>query len=232
MDSFLQQALNSQTTNNAVSSSGVIAFNLFLAMILGVIVAKTYRRVHRGISYSPSYAYSIVIITMVVSFVMMVIAGNITKAFTLLGAFTIIRYRTAVKDPKDTAFIFLALVLGLAIGSSDYAMAFTGTAMLVTTALMLDKLNFGSMIKLDQVVYINVEPQSISQKDLERKLRSLFKKVETINVNYNGASSTLQYSYSVQLKKLEDQGIAMEQLSSLKGITNVEILSSQQIIEF
>lgn len=232
MQDLINQLLNSTTTTNAASNAGIVAFNLFIAMILGVVVAKVYRRVHRGISYSPSYAYSIVIITMVVCFVMMVIAGNITKAFTLLGAFTIIRYRTAVKDPKDTAFIFLALVLGLAVGSSDYAMAFTGAGMLVTTALMLDKLNFGSMVKLDQVVYLTVDSEKIDQKRLEKVLKSLFKEVEIINVNYNSAAKALQYSYSVKLGKVNDQGVAIRELSLVSGVKNAEVLASQQIIEF
>lgn len=232
MQDILNQILNSSATTTAASNAGVVAFNLFIAMILGVVVAKVYRRVHRGISYSSSYAYSIVIITMVVCLVMMVIAGNITRAFTLLGAFTIIRYRTAVKDPKDTAFIFLALVLGLAVGSSDYAIAFTGAGMLVTTALMLDKLNFGAMVKLDQVVYLTVDSEKIDQKRLEKILKSLFKEIEIINVNYNSSAKALQYSYSVKLGKVNDQAMAIEELSKISGVKNVEVLASQQIIEF
>ena len=209
-----------------------MALNLFIAMILGVAVAKTYRRVHRGISYSPSYAYSIVIITMVFAFVMMVIAGNITKAFTLLGAFTIIRYRTAVKDPKDTAFIFLALVLGLAVGSSDYVMAFTGAGMLITTALTLEKLNFGAMVKLDQVVYLSVDSEKVNQAALEKILKELFKQVEIINVTYDGGVRALQYSYSVKMEKSTSQAKAISKLSQVEGVKNVEILASQQVIEF
>lgn len=232
MDSFLQSILNNQTANSTIDSTALVALNLFIAMVLGVIVAKAYRRVHRGISYSPSYAYSIVMITMVVTFVMMVIDGNITRAFTLLGAFTIIRYRTAVKDPKDTAFIFLALVLGLAVGASDYALAFVGTGMMVTVALLLDKLNFGAMVRLDQVIYLNVDSKSIDQKDLENTLKSLFKEVEIINVNYNGAAKTLQYSYNVKLSKNSDQSTAIKKISSIEGVHSAEMLSSQQIIEF
>lgn len=232
MDSFLQEILNNQATNATIDSVAVVALNLFIAMVLGVVVAKAYRRVHRGISYSPSYAYSIVMITMIVTFVMMVIDGNITRAFTLLGAFTIIRYRTAVKDPKDTAFIFLALVLGLAVGASDYALAFVGTGMMVAVALLLDTLNFGSMVRLDQVIYLNVDSKSVDQKDLENTLKSLFKEVEIINVNYNGAAKSLQYSYNVKLGKNSDQTVAIKKISAIEGVHSAEMLSSQQIIEF
>lgn len=232
MQDIFQQFINSQTTSNAVTSAATIALNLFLAMVLGVAVAKVYRRVHRGISYSSSYAYSIVIITMVVAFVMMVIGGNITRAFTLLGAFTIIRYRTAVKDPKDTAFIFLALVLGLAIGSSNYVMAFTGAGMLITAALTLDRVNFGAMIRLDQVLYLNVDSEEIDQTQLEKILKSMFKEVEVINVNYNGAIKSLQYSYSVRLAKDTNQTSAIKKITAINGVTSAEMLSSQQIIEF
>jgi uncharacterized membrane protein YhiD involved in acid resistance len=232
MENILEQLINSQTTTTAVENSGIVALNLFIALVLGIIVAKTYRRVHKGISYSSSYAYSIVMITMIVTFVMMVIGGNITTAFTLLGAFTIIRYRTAVKDPKDTAFIFMSLVLGLAVGSSDYALAFTGTGVMVTAALMLDKFNFGAMLKMDQVIYLTVDSGKIKHAKLEETLKQLFETVEIINVNYNSAAEALQYSYNVKLKKKTDQTLAMKRISQIDGVITAEILSSQQIIEF
>lgn len=228
----LEKIFTDNISSSSVDSIAVIALNLVIAMILGVVVAKVYKRVHKGISYSESYAYSIVLVTMIVTFVMMVIGGNLTRAFTLLGAFTIIRYRTAVKDPKDTAFIFLALVLGLAVGGSNYAMAITGTFIISITALLLDKLNFGSMIKLEQVLYLTIESKSINQEALESILKKHFKKVSIINVNYNSATESLQYSYNVKLFSQDEQSDAIQAIAKIKGVKDAEILASQQVVEF
>lgn len=232
MPEELNQLFNQAVDSQVASTAPVIALNLLLAMLLGVTIAKVYKRVHHGISYSASYAYSIVVITMAVTFVMMVIGSNLARAFTLLGAFTLIRFRTAVKDPKDTAFIFVSLVAGLAVGATNYSMAVIGTLTVAAVALTLDAINFGSLIKLDQVLYLTIEAKTIQQADLEAVLRGLFKEISIINVNYNSSSKVLQYSYNVKLKNKQQQTEAMEKISSVEGVKNAEILSSQQVIEF
>ena len=232
MQDTLQQLLQDPTSFQTVNTGAEAAAKLLLAMVLGIIIAKVYKHVHKGISYSESYAFSIVIVTMIVAFVMMVIGSNVARAFTLLGAFTIIRYRTAVKDPKDTAFIFLALVVGLGVGASVYELAIVGTIMIAIAALFLNKTNFGSLIKLEQILYLTIEPKTIDQKSLEVMLRGLFKEIAIINVNFNSSNNSLQYSYNVKLIKKNDQAGAMDKIAAVKGVRSAEILASQQVVEF
>lgn len=215
-----------------VSSIPTILINLLLAAILGTIVANVYKRTHKGISYSASYAYSIVVVTMVVTLVMMVVGGNVARAFTLLGAFTLIRFRTAVKDPKDTAFIFLALVVGLATGADEHALAIIGTIGISMVALILDSFNFGTVLKLEQVLYITINPKVINQKDLEVILRHQCKDVSLINVNFNESNKLLQYSYNIKLRKSDQQADVMDKITAVEGVKSAEILASQQVIEF
>lgn len=224
--------LNQVVESPSISAAPDIALNLLISLVLGIIVAKTYKRVHKGISYSASYAFSIVMVAMVVTLVMMVIGSNVARAFTLLGAFTLVRFRTAVKDPKDTAFIFLSLVVGLAVGASDYTLAVIGCVMTSLAALLLDKLDFGSLIKLEQVLYLTVNAQTVSQKDLEAILRNTFKKISLINVNYSDSNRLLQYSYNITLKKTDQQAHAIHAISAVEGVKNAEILAAQQVVEF
>lgn len=232
MQEIIDQLLSSSVTNASANSIATTVVNLLLAMLLGIVIARVYRNVHKGVSYSASYAFSLVIVTMVVAFVVMVIGSNVARAFTLLGAFTLIRYRTAVKDPKDTAFIFLALVVGLAAGASDYVLAVTGTVITAITAIVLSKLNFGSVVKLEQVLYLTIDAKAIEQANLETLLRGLFKEVSIINVNYNSAKKSLQYSYNVTLNKKHKPTTAIEHLSSIEGVRSAELLAAQQVVEF
>lgn len=232
MEINFDQLFTNVTQSDAASSLPSILINIFLAAALGIIIAKVYKRTHKGISYSASYAYSIVIITIVVAFVMMVIGGNVARAFTLLGAFTLIRFRTAVKDPKDTAFIFLSLVVGLAVGANDYTLAITGTLAVSLIAILLDAVDFGTMLKLEQVLYLTINPKMINQKDLEAILRSQCKEISVININYSDTNKLLQYSYNIKLRKQDQQAVVMEKISAVEGVKSAEILASQQVIEF
>lgn len=232
MDFITNSLIGPITETSAANTLPNILINLLLAAVLGIVIAKTYKSTHRGISYSMSYAFSIVIITIIVAFVMMVIGSNVARAFTLLGAFTLIRFRTAVKDPKDTAFIFLALVAGLAVGATDYTLAVTGTLLICLIAVILDNVNFGSLLKLEQVMYLTVDPKAINQKDLEVVLKSVFREISIINVNYNELKKMLQYSYNVTLHRREQQASAIEKISSVEGVKAAELLAAQQVIEF
>lgn len=215
-----------------IYSSDIVAFNLILTAILAIGIAYTYKYVHNGISYSQSYVYSIVLVSMTVSLAMMVIGNDITRAFALLGTFTIIRYRTAVKDPKDTAFIFMALVLGLAVGSSNYSIAITGTAVFSIVSIILHLVNFGAVKKLDHVLYVTADIKTSDEEKLADLMKKSFKKQTLLNVSYGKQGKKLMYSYNVTLAKESKQDTIIKELIELKGVDDAEILTAANVIEF
>ena len=114
-----------------------ILVNLLVAAILGLFISVVYKNTHRGLSYSQSFIVTIILVTVIVSMVMMVIGNNIARAFALVGALSIIRFRTVVKDTKDTAFVFMALAAGMAAGTSSYFLAIVGTGVISSVAFLL-----------------------------------------------------------------------------------------------
>lgn len=232
MRELLDRLLGNTVTAPDIYSADIVTLNLLLALIVGMTVATVYKRVHKGISYSQSYVYSIVIVTMVVALAMMVIGNDITRAFALLGTFTIIRYRTAVKDPKDTAFIFIALVLGLAVGASNYGIAVSGTFVMSIAALALDRLNFGAATKLEQVMYLTVDAKKIDQDKLEQTMHSAFTHSTLLNVNYINDGDKLTYAYNVTAKKTAKADKTLKMFYTIKGVETAEILTAQNLVEF
>ena len=95
---------------------------------------------------------TIVFVALIVSMVMMVIGNNLARAFALVGALTIIRFRTVIKDTKDTAYVFLALASGMAAGTSSYFLAISGTMIVSIAALMLHFTNYGSLYKSEFIL--------------------------------------------------------------------------------
>lgn len=100
---------------------------LFWSLTLSIVIAITYRGTHRGVSYSQTFTQTLVLIGMIVSMVMLIIGTNIARAFTLLGALSIVRFRNAVKDSRDVGFIFFVMVIGMACGTKFYPLAMIGT---------------------------------------------------------------------------------------------------------
>ena len=86
-----------------------ILINIVLGFVLGIVISYVYKKTHKGLSYSQSFMLTLVFVTIIVSAVMMIIGNNLARAFALVGALSIIRFRTVVKDTKDTAYVFLAL---------------------------------------------------------------------------------------------------------------------------
>src|SRR5699024_826347 len=97
--------------------------SIILSFVLTLIIAIVYRQTHTGARYSQSFVQTIIIMGVVVSVIMIVIGNNIAVAFGLVGAFSIIRFRSAMSDPKDIAFIFLGMAAGITSGLGYYVIA-------------------------------------------------------------------------------------------------------------
>ena len=91
-----------------------IVINMSVALVIGILLSVVYRLTHTGLSYSQSFSQTVVFVSLIVAIVMMVIGGSLARAFALVGALSIIRFRTVLKDTKDMAYIFGALALGMA----------------------------------------------------------------------------------------------------------------------
>lgn len=100
---------------------------LFWSLVLSIVIAITYRGTHRGVSYSQTFTQNLVLIGMIVSLIMLIVGTNIARAFTLLGALSIVRFRNAVKDSRDVGFIFFVMAIGMACGTKFYPLAMIGT---------------------------------------------------------------------------------------------------------
>src|SRR5512143_1497457 len=107
-----------------------ILLSLLLAFVLGQVIACSYYITHSALSYSRSYVQSLIMITVVISMVMAVIGNNIITAVGLMGALAIVRFRNVIKDTRDIAFIFCALVVGMACGSHRFLTAVLGAIIL------------------------------------------------------------------------------------------------------
>ncbi len=109
---------------------------------LSLFVAWVYHITHRKKNYSKEFLQTLVFISTVVASVMLVIGNNLAGAFGLIGAVSIIRFRTKVKNPQDTAYIFFVMAIGVACGFKYYYVALASTLFICTLLIIFSKLNF------------------------------------------------------------------------------------------
>ena len=135
---------------------------IILSILYSFIIAKVYLMVHRGYSYSKSYLHTMIMVSVTVALIMVIIGSEIARAFALVGAMSIIRFRNPVKDPRDVAFLFVTIAIGMACGVGFYMYATVFTFTIVILMLCMHYYNFGDLPSKSYVVKL-VSPSA--QKD-------------------------------------------------------------------
>lgn len=123
-----KEQILSYFTNNAaaLTASSIIAI-LLMGLVIAVIINLTYRYTYDGVSYSMKFNTSITLVVLITIVIMLMISSNIVISLGMVGALSIVRFRTAVKDSRDTIYIFWAVVEGLCVGSQNNKLALLST---------------------------------------------------------------------------------------------------------
>lgn len=188
-----------------------------IAFLLSLVIYFTYKFTYNGVLYNQRFNISIVMITMITTMVMIVIGTNISVSLGMVGALSIVRFRTAIKDPRDTAFLFWAIVLGLACGTQNYYIAIIGTLFI---CLML--FGFKKFVFPENRYVLVVKGHSFNDKSITDYLMKVLKGCE-IKGRYI-YNDTVELIYHVRFKKKIDYHI----IDKIKDVDGVEIVNIVQ----
>lgn len=210
-----------------------ILMNLSISILLGLFISYVYKLTHKGVSYSQSFMLTIVFVTIIVSMVMMVIGNNIARAFALVGALSIIRFRTVVKDTKDTAFIFLALASGMAAGTSSYFLAISGTIVTSIVAYILFVTNYGSIFSSEFILRFRLKTNEIKNEQAYLEILKIYtKKANLLHIEPSGDSLSSRLTFDVLMKKDRSPSDLSLELSKLDEITELVVVASEHDIDY
>jgi len=191
---------------------------LLIAFLVSLIIYLTYKNTYTGVMYNPRFNVSLIMITMITTIVMVVIGSNISVSLGMVGALSIIRFRTAVKDPRDTAFIFWGVVSGLACGTQNYTIVIAGSI-----AICLILFLFKKIATADNKYILIIKGTDIKIKEFETELSNLIKDYKCKG-NYINKSS-VELIYDVKFKKNEYRDLVPE-LKKIAGIETINIVAS------
>ena len=222
MPDFLTSAFQSGTTPAPLD----VLLRLILAMVLGGIVAWIYKHTRDLTDASPTFPATLVLLAVLIAMVTQVIGDNVARAFSLVGALSIVRFRTVVRDTQDTAFVIFAVVVGMAVGARDLWVAGIGLFVVgLAAALMRPKSSaLGGALPDDTFtltlrIGIGVDLDTVLGGLLDTHLES--RHLLSIRTARQGIS--LEVSYTTRLKPTCSPDDLVKALNLIDGVQNVEL---------
>jgi len=203
-----------------------VVMALLLAFILGQAIAWTYMQTHSGLSYSRSFVQSLVVLPIVLSVAMTVLAmaNSLVIAFGLMGAVAIVRFRNILKDTRDTTFLLLALVVGLAAGTYAFEVAVIGTAALCGVVVMLYYTDFGSRHHFDAILNFRLAGGAQALGDLNPIFRQYCRKSVMVSHRVSEEADAADFSYRLSLRDPARSSELVEKLTAAGGVSHMSMI--------
>lgn len=221
MEQFLDalKGLNDGTTSITVLQAVV---SICLSFLLGLVITFVYKKTQIGRGYSQSFMHTIIIMSVVVSMIMIVIGNNVAVAFGLVGAFSIIRFRTAMSDPKDIAFIFFGMAAGIASGLGYYILSVVFTVTVSAFIYVLHVLNYGKK-QAEKLLKILV-PESMHYENLFDDLFSEnLDYYSLLEIGTTNMGTMLQLEYMIRTKEGHSEKQLIDSIRELNANLKVSI---------
>ena len=210
-----------------------IIVNLIISFILGIIISLVYKKTHKGLSYSQSFLVTNIFVCVIVCMVIMIIGNSLARAFALVGALSIIRFRTVVKDTKDTAYIFWSLAAGMACGTGSYFLALAGTIIISGIAFILFFTNFGSIIKSEFILQFRTVAGDNKVTSEYNKIISNYAKSSTLlHSEASGDGKTIKISFDIVMKEDMQQDELISKISNISGLSEVVLVAAKSDVDY
>ena len=195
-----------------------IVIGLVMGCIVGLIIAFVYKRCYRGVLYSPTFAMTLMMLTLITTPVVMCIKSDIALSMGMVGALSIVRFRTAVKDPMDTAYMFWALTMGILLGAELYVHALAVVLGISVILMLMTFIRFRNPNSYLLVVhYDDYAEQEITQL-LRRTVRQ--RKLRSKTVTRSGAEMTVE----VRLDSKQD---LVSAVLNIEGVHDATLVACQ-----
>lgn len=193
-----------------------IAVSLSLAFVLSCVIGFVYRKTHRNVSYSQSYVQTMIVMGVIIAMIMLIIGSNVARAFALVGALSIIRFRNALKETRDVGYIFLVMGVGMACGTRFYTLAIIATVFICVMLLLMHRFNWFHHSVQRQVVKVQVPAHEDRSGDIDDALIRHTDEYEQVSIETIRGGALTESTYTVRLKSGSRPADLLE---DLRGVT-------------
>jgi uncharacterized membrane protein YhiD involved in acid resistance len=223
--------------NTTVSNSPNVAIThvisaLLLSFVLSSVLAKLYQMTFQSLSYSRSFVHTLILGGMITCMVMMSMGDSIARGVGVLGALSLIRFRTAVRDPRDMMFLFATLGIGISCGAGMYSVAITGCALLSSVIILLHYAPFATRRRYEAMLRFLADSSIESvREDVDRIMAECCSAYMLIAMREAVQGELLEYSYQVRLIDPSYQVDIVKKLEALDSIAEVNLVMQRTTVE-
>lgn len=206
---------------------------LVLAMLLGLAIAWVYRRARLANGEADSFGVTLVLLTILIAMVTQVIGDNVARAFSLVGALSIVRFRTVVRDTQDTAYVIFAVAIGMAMGANHPSVALCGLAVVGITALLLRRRTASLPAPADQRLPFELHVRMALGQDADALLGTTLDQFlasrRLVSMTTARQGMSIDASYQAALRGDNHASALVNVLNKIDGVQGVELQRREEV---
>jgi len=217
------QELATSTTEQV--SVGIIVFNLFLSAILSLILGWVYTKYGSALSNRKQFARNFLPITMTTMFIITIVKSSLALSLGLIGALSIIRFRTAIKEPEELSYLFLTIAIGMGIGANQAIITII-TLLIITAIICLKNINQNNA-ESGQTLYLTISSPTQDGNELNTIIKVLQKHCTNVNLKrFDENSNLLEVSFLVGFENYSQLEVSKSELQGLNDSIRVSFLDN------
>ena len=221
--------MNTNTTLNDIFKSNFLdkttsislvdaALALGLAFCIGLFIYAVYKKTFRGVMYSKNFGISLVALTMISSLVILAVTSNVVLSLGMVGALSIVRFRTAIKDPMDIAYLFWSIAVGIVLGAGLVLLAIFGSLFIgIILVVFVNK----SSSDNPYILIVNCNDESAEKKVLEL----VKNKVKNYVVKSKTVTGGIGIEFTIEIRLQDMETTFVNEISDQDGVTSALLVS-------
>lgn len=209
---------------------GNIALSFLLSFALAFIWATVYRKTHSGVAYTRSFFLTLMMISPIVTMVMLAIGSNVALSLGLVGALSIIRFRTVIKDAKDMTFLFLSIGVGLCCGANAWMVAVIGTIVISLITIVMSKIGHGGAGSADYILIFRSN-QKEPWNAVSPTAQDMISWKQLRGVTDVDSGTEFEYTYNVRLASKAAPERIVGEFSKNGGVRQVTMIAPENHLD-
>lgn len=191
---------------------------LICALITGIVISTVYKITYRGVLYSPQFSMVLIMLVLITAPVVMAIGSNVALSMGMVGALSIVRFRTAIKEPLDTCYMFWAITMGILLGAQQYAIALVVVVGIGAILILLSFVRFRNPNAYLLVVHYDLAAEQDIETELRRGARS--RRIRSKTVTRSGAEMTVEV-------RLDNRTDIVRNVLAVAGVHDATLVACQ-----
>ena len=205
--------------------------SLLLCFVLTFIYAFVYQRTFSGFSYSRTFVQSMILGSIVTCMLIMAVGDSMARGIGVMGTLTLIRFRTLIREPRDTMFLFACLGTGIACGAGMITVAIGGTIVFTSIAFLLHIAPFSSRRNYEGMLRFTISKDADVKNEIDRLLMMLCESFTLVAMRKALQGEALEYSYHIRLRDSSYQKEVIVQIAEIKGVIDPTLIMQRSTVE-